>query len=91
MLTLSFYDHELHVPNKPTLEVEYTSDGFEELIKVGLFKFLHYNVTPKVRGIDLSQYRIGVEESILSCRIPHPQRKAIINAVRNCRWMVGNQ
>jgi hypothetical protein len=91
MLSLSFYRAEADVPERPELSVDFTTDGFAELVTVGLFKLPHVDVTADYRGIDLRIFRIRVEEMILSCKIKHPRRTAIINAVRNCKYLVGNQ
>ena len=91
MLSLCFYNLSSEVPGDPKFRANYTTDGFKELIDVGLFKLPHTNVTEKIRGIDLRIFRIRVEEYILTCKIPHPERRAIINAVRTCNYMVGNQ
>lgn len=90
-LSLCFYDVSNDQPQEPIYRAIYTAAQFRELLDVGMFKIAHMQFAPGVRGIDLRIYRIKVEELILTCRIPHPEKRAIINAVRKHKYMVGNQ
>lgn len=91
MLSLCFYQHRSDVPEQPDFRAEYTTDGFRELITVGLFKVPHTNVTSTIRGIDLRIFRIRVEAILSSCSIPHPDKQKLLSAARNFNFMVGNQ
>lgn len=87
-LSLCFYDVSNDLPQEPLYRAMYTAEQFRELLTVGMFKVPHMQFAPNVKGIDLRIYRIKVEELILTCRVPHKEKRVIVNAIRKHKYMV---
>lgn len=71
--------------------INFTSDGFQELIQLGLGMIPQCQVDGGIRCIDLSIFRPRVVRILEQRKIPNPQTRAMMRAIDQFRYLAINQ
>lgn len=70
--------------------IDFTNDGFRELLDLGLGKVPHCVTNDGTRAIDLQIFRPKVLSILERRKIPHPKTREMLRAIEQYRYLAIN-